>query len=968
MSDWIIPCNIEEYNGLSAFTELKEVNWIQSVNYSVNDNVYIYIYISGDVGAIRFKCKVREIDIVNSDIDDSKYGIIGNEEGNNYARFSREKCYSGDALSLEKLRENGLNGNLQGAQRLSGELLSYVSDIDKKYDLKHYTVKEAIWLSVALNSYRVFNLRNSQDINDYSFKAKDICKTAFLFSNGKTDTPRVSQWFNGSHIGSYENYICNAPDNKFRLAYSGEFNGDKEFPESLSEKDILLFSNYELTIGELKTFVKDVYTPIACKIKPGFSDLLKQIIDQRPSDIPANAYTSQNPYFILNNKFCSYINELPFVYPECYAIGKAQEGNTLPDINWNGIRTRKNNSFCSSFRDGIYLAYLYSCDKSSVYLTLNQGCSGIEEKVTEKGEDKEQAVINLLKQNANNISQKIAIPSGFSSCNEGAVDLASDTKNAKEYEAGTIVFKKYDFSEMPNDEHLADDLRQLLLVYQKLNKENQTNNKKITPTKRNYWLINHTWNNCEDKSDGQLELISYALENNCCIMHYEPSLAEAYENANWKRTITQVVKTVRNIKEGDIIILRGGNYIYAYGYATTPHREIDKTITLDDFHKKGMDARDESILGKIIGFSDAPVFYCDYKNLYDSDDEYWAQRIDVDRWFGVCPDGVWKDSNIYDSSRRYIPVNQILEKDGKKLVRLLGGSMEDFKEILLKVHNIVLTGAPGTGKTYLSNEVARLVSGDDSRICKVQFHPSYDYTDFVEGLRPFQPENGPIAFKRKDGIFKLLCKKAKDDPDNNYVLIIDEINRGDISKIFGELFSLIEHDYRGKEESAIDTQYSNLINPDCLDPEEWDSKKFYVPENVYIIGTMNDIDRSVESMDFAIRRRFTWLELKANESLGMLDIKVKDSDLRKECIKRMNSMNRVIAKIDGLGSAYEIGGAYFVHVNEFDKSERFTKLWEYYLSPIIKEYLRGFPDNSKYDAIKAAFDNPESQDDGSVDA
>ncbi len=149
-----------------------------------------------------------------------------------------------------------------------------------------------------------------------------------------------------------------------------------------------------------------------------------------------------------------------------------------------------------------------------------------------------------------------------------------------------------------------------------------------------------------------------------------------------------------------------------------------------------------------------------------------------------------------------------------------------------------------------------------------------DYTDFVEGLRPNINANG---FERRDGIFKAFCSKAANDyesnKDNKYVIIIDEINRGEISKVFGELFFSIDPGYRGTK-GKVDTQYQNLIKADEKMPN--DSSKdypfingFYVPENVFIIGTMNDIDRSVESMDFAFRRRFAFKEIKAEDSKAM---------------------------------------------------------------------------------------------------
>lgn len=250
--------------------------------------------------------------------------------------------------------------------------------------------------------------------------------------------------------------------------------------------------------------------------------------------------------------------------------------------------------------------------------------------------------------------------------------------------------------------------------------------------------------------------------------------------------------------------------------------------------------------------------------------------------------------------------------------------MEKYKTLLLNNKNIVLTGAPGTGKTYLAYEIAGAI-GDKSPGF-VQFHPSYDYSDFVEGLRP--TEDG--GFKREDGVFKLFCKKALKDC-KTHVFIIDEINRGELSKIFGELFFAIDPEYRGGKK-RIFTQYQNLV------PGDDDFKPgFYVPENVFIIGTMNDIDRGVESMDFAIRRRFAWKEVTAKERETMLDELIPQwSSAAKHC---MHEINTAIEQIPGLSSAYHIGPAYFSKLNKYNGD--FVSLWEYHIEGIIREYLRG---------------------------
>lgn len=191
-----------------------------------------------------------------------------------------------------------------------------------------------------------------------------------------------------------------------------------------------------------------------------------------------------------------------------------------------------------------------------------------------------------------------------------------------------------------------------------------------------------------------------------------------------------------------------------------------------------------------------------------------------------------------------------------------------------------------------------------------------------------------------------------------YVFIIDEINRGEINKIFGELFFSIDPGYRG-ESGKVQTQYQNLIK----DGDEF-YDGFYIPENVYIIGTMNDIDRSVESMDFAFRRRFAFKEIKAKDRIEMLyDTENGIGKYAEKAKNRMIHLNEEIEKIEGLSSAYHVGPAYFLKLKNYDGD--FSKLWEYHLEGLLREYLRGMQDvEGKINVLKEAYENENDPDDG----
>lgn len=255
---------------------------------------------------------------------------------------------------------------------------------------------------------------------------------------------------------------------------------------------------------------------------------------------------------------------------------------------------------------------------------------------------------------------------------------------------------------------------------------------------------------------------------------------------------------------------------------------------------------------------------------------------------------------------------------------------------LLSKKNIIMQGAPGVGKTFSARRLAYSIMGkrDDGHICLVQFHQNYSYEDFVEGYKP-----AGDGFELRKGIFYKFCEQAKSNPKERYFFIIDEINRGNLSKIFGELLMLIEKDYRGAKE-CITLAYSG--------------EKFYVPDNLYIIGMMNTADRSLAMIDYALRRRFSFFTLKPGfESDGFKRRQAELGNAKYDTlVARIIELNKSIVKDNSLGAGFEIGHSYLCFKSAAEVNDQWLYAVVHHdIIPMLEEYW---------------FDNPTSVDEWSA--
>jgi 5-methylcytosine-specific restriction protein B len=318
-------------------------------------------------------------------------------------------------------------------------------------------------------------------------------------------------------------------------------------------------------------------------------------------------------------------------------------------------------------------------------------------------------------------------------------------------------------------------------------------------------------------------------------------------------------------------------------------------------------------------------------------------------WYGKPQDYDWFCKRWFDTEAEKEPISDGLEKLPLQPygiediissgVFLTEPELKQTIDRLRSKKNLILQGPPGVGKTFIARKLAYALMEEiaDQRIEMVQFHQSYSYEDFIRGYRPLPDQAG--TFGLQDGIFYKFCQRVKEDPDRPYVFIIDEINRGNLSQIFGELLMLIEADKRGPE--------NNLP----LVYHKKDEPRFYVPKNLYLIGLMNLADRSLAMVDYALRRRFAFMSLKPQFKGDLFSKWLIDRGMSTEIVglivDRMAALNQEIAEDNLLGENYQIGHSYFCPKgNNFDGLDRnwYEAVVQTEIIPLLKEY---WFDNSK---------------------
>ena len=379
-----------------------------------------------------------------------------------------------------------------------------------------------------------------------------------------------------------------------------------------------------------------------------------------------------------------------------------------------------------------------------------------------------------------------------------------------------------------------------------------------------------------------------------------------------------VARNYANIKAGDKLIAYESTPVKAVvGLCEVVSKDADNNILLRKTEQL-INTIPYRELKEIKELENMEYFKVQQGSLYKLEKSEYDCLIDIIRELNPK---VEKSSDKYDGT------------DFLNDVYIDNDKYNEMVNLLNRKKNIILQGAPGVGKTFMAKRLAYSIMGEmnDDRIEMVQFHQSYSYEDFIEGFRPKEDR----SFEIEKGVFYNFCIKAQNNPKDNYYLIIDEINRGNISKIFGELLMLIEEDKRGL---SLTLTYSK--------------NKFFVPKNLYIIGMMNTADRSLAILDYALRRRFSFVDINPafeNETFKKYQASLDNIKLN-QVLELIKSLNKEINDDPTLGPGFMIGHSYFCGLKNTDKKEVIESIVKYDIVPLIKEYW--FDDDSKVEMWK----------------
>ena len=431
-----------------------------------------------------------------------------------------------------------------------------------------------------------------------------------------------------------------------------------------------------------------------------------------------------------------------------------------------------------------------------------------------------------------------------------------------------------------------------------------------------YKINNYVWCTVYLKNDNDNMSYSHSIQIYVLVDHtgakfgfdYGDKVKSTHKHVNLFRTnkiLQQKMLDIINETDADVVDQEAGSPIVELNF----DRNQNVIKSIDDFNKwtekihiiKNLDKKRQTLYG------DTQFMFAKFRDLLIDEPEFFTEENN--QTTNLSEESLSNDEDLYSLNNLG---DLFIEQD----------KIDKIVSLLMSKKNIILQGPPGTGKTFIAKKLCSEILNSNN-ISTIQFHQSYSYEDFIQGYRPTSD-----GFELRNGVFMNLCEKAKKSPNEKFFLIIDEINRGNLSKIFGELMMLIENDKRG-EGYSINLTYSK------------DSDLFYVPENIYLIGTMNTADRSLSIVDYALRRRFAFVNIEPQFNERFNDFLQKQNlsdNIISKIIDKISSLNEIILGDESLGNGFLIGHSYFCNYKNNDEDSWLNNIFNFEIKPLLEEY------------------------------
>lgn len=645
-------------------------------------------------------------------------------------------------------------------------------------------------------------------------------------------------------------------------------------------------------------------------------DALNDVLIRRPDSIPDGKFVTGNTYFQLCKNAEEEIKKL--FDDGSYLSNRCDGRNRLAasTIFWISIKNRKEPK-PQGVSEGVYIVYLFAPTRTHFYLALAQGVSRNDLSTAQLDE--------LLEDTRKYIHSNVETPNGFTADNN--IDLQSESKLAPRYAKGVIFWKKYEADQLPPENNMKEDLANLFKAYDKYEalKSEQIKQPDLEKFKHllEYFVTHLEYVQTEATSlPGYDEYLKTWVDNK--------NFAKSGQGYNGYRIQNQIAQW-ENLSKGTV-------HISVYG----PDCTSAGTYLQWEYIAQNVRARWNADRNKVESLQVV-------ENAKEPGEKLVSDK-------SVTELGLFDGRGANDTLKEFYDEFALLYDKHHEGTEI-DSFVKQTSELLLKKKNVILQGAPSTGKTYNTKRIAIAVAtagfeegnklkdwtteninqryeelcDGESQIAFVTFHQALDYENFVRGIKP-EVVDGGVKYEVVDGIFLQMCRRAKESPDVNYVLIIDEINRGNVSKVFGELITLIEKDKRIGQNDAL-----QVYLPYRKDEE---AELFGVPNNLYILGTMNTTDRSVGAVDYALRRRFSFVTTEARRDVIEGYTGFKNDSTKQKALDLFDAVKAFLESDDARADMdindLMVGHSYFL----VDTDEELFESFEYEIKPLLIEYQK----------------------------